>query len=65
MQNPVAFDIDYREHLRRMAWVNDNGWRFDRPAKQHPMRRIVGGALRALARIAVPAQPPTRPATMP
>jgi hypothetical protein len=65
MQNPVAFGIDYREHLRQTAWINENDWQFVPPPRKHPVRRIVVGALHALARIAAPAQPPTRPATMP
>ena len=65
MQNPGAFEIDYREHLRQIAWVNEHDWLFDRPARKYPVRRLVAGALRALARIAAPAQTPTRPAPMP
>lgn len=65
MQNPVAFDIEYREHVRQMAWINDNDWQFATPAKRHPVRRIVAGALLILARIAAPAQHPTRPAPTP
>jgi hypothetical protein len=31
MHNPVAFDIEYRKHLRQIAWVNENNVQFSRP----------------------------------
>jgi hypothetical protein len=65
MQNPVAFDIDYREHLRQMAWVNEHDWLFERPARKRPLWRLVADALHVLARIAAPTPSPTRPAIMP
>jgi hypothetical protein len=65
MQDTIAFDIKYREHLWQTAWVNEHGWLFARPARKRPVRRIVAEALRALACIAAPTRHPTRPATMP
>lgn len=65
MQNPVAFEIEYREHLRQMAWVNELDWSLEPPAPKHPIGRALAEVLRALARIAAPARNPTRPATMP
>jgi hypothetical protein len=65
MQNSVAFEVEYREHVRQMAWVNEHDWTWERPARKRPVWPIVAEALRALARIAAPAQPPKRPATTP
>ena len=54
MQNPVALDSEYREHVRRMAWVNANDWQFVRPAKRHPVRQAVAKALLAIATVLTP-----------
>lgn len=62
MQNPVAFDIEYREHVRQTAWINANDWLFAPPTRKHPVRRVVAEALLVLARIAAPR---TRPAPTP
>jgi hypothetical protein len=55
MQNPVAFEVEYREHVRQMAWVNDNDWLIEPPAERHPARAAVAKALVALARALTPA----------
>jgi surfactin synthase thioesterase subunit len=49
MQNPMAFDVEYREHIRQTAWVNANDWQIELPGRQHRMRRAVATALLALA----------------
>jgi hypothetical protein len=54
MENAV-FEIEYREYMRQMAWVNEHDWQFERPAKQHPVRRAVVKALIALADALTPA----------
>jgi len=67
MHNPVSFDIEYCEHMRQLAWINDNDWQLLPPPRNHPVRRAVAGALLALARAISPATEgaPARPATAP
>ena len=55
MQNPVAMQTAYSEHQSQMAWVNENDWQFERPAKKHPVRQALATALIALANMLTPA----------
>jgi hypothetical protein len=55
MQHPMTFDVEYREHVRQMAWVNVNDWQFEKPAKRHPVRRATAKVLVALADALAPA----------
>jgi hypothetical protein len=54
MQNPVAFEAEYREHVRQMAWVNENDWQFEKSVARHPVREAVAKALIALASAVTP-----------
>jgi hypothetical protein len=54
MQNPVTFEVEYREQVRQMAWVNENDWQFAPPATRHPVREAVAKALIALASAVTP-----------
>jgi hypothetical protein len=55
MQHPDSFDIDYREHQRQVAWVNEHDWQFEQPVKRYPVRQAVAKALIALADALSPA----------
>jgi hypothetical protein len=55
MQHPDSFDIDYREHQRQVAWVNEHDWQFERPEKRYPVRQVVAQALITLANSLAPA----------
>jgi hypothetical protein len=55
MQSPMAFDVEYREHVRQMAWVNANDRQFEKQARNYPVRQVVANALLALASAMTPA----------
>jgi hypothetical protein len=62
MQHPESFDIDYREHQRQVAWINEHDWQFERPVKRYPVRQGVAKVLIALAdALTPPAKPETQP----
>jgi hypothetical protein len=54
MQHPESFDIDYREHQRQVAWINEHDWQFERPVKRHPVRQAMAKVLIALANALTP-----------
>lgn len=55
MQNPVAFEAHYSEYQRQAAWINENDWQFEKPAKRRPVRAAVAAALvRLAARLSPP-----------
>ncbi len=41
MENPTAFQIQYRDYQRQMAWVNSEGWQFDPPKRRKQVRGMV------------------------
>lgn len=41
MQNPMATQVHYREHQSQVAWVNENDWQFERPAKRYRVRKAI------------------------
>jgi hypothetical protein len=45
----LAIEATYRDHQYYMAWVNREGWKFETPAKRHPVRQAVAKRLIALA----------------
>jgi hypothetical protein len=49
MQNMTDFETQYNDHVRQMAWVNNEAWQFDPPTRRKRMRVIVAAALVALA----------------
>jgi hypothetical protein len=49
MHNPVAFEVEYREVVRQLTWINENDWRLDRPPAR-PVRPPLARAIAALAR---------------
>jgi hypothetical protein len=55
MQNPTAAHVHYSEYQSNGAWVNDNDWQFERPAKRHPVRLAIAKVLIALATALSPA----------
>ena len=58
MQDPIAFEVLYREHQRQVGWVNDNEWQFAKPQKQHRVRQAVARVLIAVADWLTPAEAP-------
>jgi hypothetical protein len=54
MENPMAAQAHYSEHMRQAAWINDNDWQFEKPAQRHPVRATVAKVLLALANAMTP-----------
>jgi hypothetical protein len=60
MQYTTDFQTHYNDHRRQMAWVNDEGWKFDPPTTRNRMRATVAEALIALATRIAPMVAPSR-----
>jgi acyl-CoA reductase-like NAD-dependent aldehyde dehydrogenase len=56
MEHPVAFEVQYREHQRRTAWINANDWQFETPEQRHRVRKAMAQALIALADALAPTE---------
>jgi hypothetical protein len=54
MENAVL-EIEYREHMRQLAWMNEHDRQFEQPAKKHPVRQAIARALITLAEMVAPA----------
>jgi hypothetical protein len=48
-------EVRYREHRAQVAWVDENDWKVEQPARRHPVRRALARALLALADALAPA----------
>ncbi len=55
MENPVAFEVHYREYQRQAAWINHEDWKIERKAKRYQVRVVVAKRLIALAARIAPA----------
>lgn len=49
MLDATDFQVQYDDHRRQMAWVNDNDWQFDPPATRRRVRETIARALVAFA----------------
>jgi hypothetical protein len=49
MYDAAGFQVQYDDHRRQMAWVNDVGWKFDPPTTRTGIRVATAQALVALA----------------
>ena len=49
MCDAADFQVQYDDHRRQMAWVNDVGWKFDPPTTRTGIRVATAQALVALA----------------
>jgi predicted TIM-barrel fold metal-dependent hydrolase len=55
MHNATDFQVQYDDHRREMAWVNDHGWHFDPPTTPRRVRETIARALITLAARLTPA----------
>lgn len=55
MLDATDFQVQYDDHRRQMAWVNDNDWQFERPQRRRQIRETVARALITLAARLTPA----------
>lgn len=55
MYDATDFQVRYTDHRRQMAWVNDEGWKFDPPTVRKRIRATLAKALIALATRLFPA----------
>jgi hypothetical protein len=62
MYDARDFQVRYDDHTRQMAWVNDEGWKFDPPTTRRHMRETVARALVRLAARFAPAMEQPRTA---
>ncbi len=62
MYEATDFQVQYNDHQRQMAWVNNEGWRFDPPQVRRRMRERVAQALVAFAARLAPAMEQPRTA---
>ena len=56
MENPVAFEVQYGEYQRQVAWINENGWQFEKPEQRYRVRRAIAQALITLANALAPTE---------
>jgi hypothetical protein len=63
MYDARDFEVRYEDHKRQMAWVNDEGWKFDPPTTRRRVRETIARALVALAARFAPAIEQPRPAS--
>jgi hypothetical protein len=61
MYDTRDFQVRYDDHKRQMAWVNDEGWKFDPPQARKRVREKMARVLVSLATRLAPAmrQPQT------
>jgi hypothetical protein len=55
MYDARDFQVRYDNHQRQMAWVNDEGWKFDPPQARKRIRTTIAKALITLATRLFPA----------
>jgi hypothetical protein len=68
MENPMTFRQHYADHQRASAWINANGWQFEKAEQRPSIRATCARWLIGLAKIVAPpasVRPPARPASMP
>ncbi len=54
MDNMLAIETRYRDHLRDAAYLHEESWKFARPAKRHSVRAAAATFLVALATLLAP-----------
>jgi hypothetical protein len=59
MEHPMASQAQYLEHQRQLAWINAEGWQFERSETRYRVRSAVARTLLHLATLLTPARQET------
>lgn len=55
MQNPTAAQVHFSDFQSDMAWVNENDWQFEQPARKYRVREAIAKVLISVAQALTPA----------
>jgi hypothetical protein len=63
MYDAMDFQVRYDNHRRRVDWINDHDWQFERPERRGQLRLTAARALITLAALLAPATEQPRTAS--
>jgi hypothetical protein len=58
MHDLIALEVQYCAHQRRVAWLNEENWKFERCVRRHRVRYAIARALIGLANVLAPSVVP-------